>query len=332
VESQKGGGSSAVKILVTGVGAIIGYGVLRSLKHSGFHLIGMDIYADAYGQHLSDEFVQAIPTSDAGYPEFLEGVLRTHRPDLVLPCIEQDIARYDLLRDLFARHNVACCLNRSELIKLCADKWHFYEAAVAQNLDAIETSLSNDFDQLSAEFALPFLLKPRRSYASKGIVEITSADVFALYKDRIGDYFMAQKQVGRPEEEYTVGVFGDGAGGFSAQIQLRRTLSREGATQKAWVVNDGGLTAAVTSYCSAFQPLGPTNLQFRRADDRWRLLEINPRISSSASLRAAFGYNEASQAIGYYLDGILPSQPAIRSGSAIRYIEDHVQFDDRPDL
>jgi carbamoyl-phosphate synthase large subunit len=321
-----------VRILVTGVGAIIGYGVLRSLKGSGFHLIGMDIYADAYGQHLSDEFIQAIPTNDPGYPAFLEGVLRTHRPDLALPCIEQDVARYDAMRDLFADHGVACCLNSSELIRLCADKWRFYEAAVARNLDPIETSLSRSFDELTAEFGLPFLLKPRRSYASKGIVEIGSAEVFALHKHRIGDYFMAQKYVGRPEEEYTVGAFGDGAGRFTAQIQLRRTLSSEGATQKAWVVNDAGLTEAVTSYCSAFRPLGPTNLQFRRDDDRWRLLEINPRISSAASLRAAFGYNEALQAIGYYLDGVLPSQPAIRSGRAIRYIEDHVEFDARPDL
>jgi carbamoyl-phosphate synthase large subunit len=321
-----------VRILVTGVGAIIGYGVLRSLKGSGFQLIGMDSFADAYGRHLSDEFIQAIPTADPGYPAFLERVLRTHRPDLVLPCIEQDVARYDMMRDLFANHAIACCLNRSELISLCADKWRFYEGSVARNLDPIETSLSGDFDELTAEFGLPFLLKPRSSYASKGIVEIASADVFALYKHRIGDYFMAQKYVGQPEEEYTVGAFGDGEGRFTAQIQFRRMLSAEGATQKAWVVNHAGLTEAVTSYCLAFRPLGPTNLQFRRDDGRWRLLEINPRISSSASLRAAFGYNEALQAIGYYLNGVLPSQPAIRSGSAIRYIEDCVQFDARPDL
>jgi carbamoyl-phosphate synthase large subunit len=318
-----------VKILITGVGAIIGYGVLRSLKGSGFHLIGMDIYADAYGQHLSDDFIQAIPTSDPGYPAFLEWVLRTYRPDLVLPCIEQDVARYDTMRDLFTAHGAACCLNTGDLIRLCADKWYFYEAAVARKLDSIETSLSSNFDELTAEFGLPFLLKPRRSYASKGIVEIGSADVFALHKHRIGDYFMAQRYVGRPDEEYTVGAFGDGAGGFTAQIQLRRTLSGEGATQKARVVNDAGLTEAVASYCAAFLPVGPTNLQFRRDDGRWRLLEINPRISSSASLRAAFGYNEALQAIGYYLNGALPSQPVIRSGSAIRYIEDYVEFDDR---
>lgn len=321
-----------MRILVTGVGALIGYGVLRSLKGHGIHLIGMDIYPDAYGQHLSDEFVQAIPTSEAAYPSFLEGVLRTSRPDLIFPCIEQDVGRYDMLRDLFADQGVACCLNSSELIRLCADKWHFHEAAVAANLDSIGTSLSNDFDELSAKFGLPFLLKPRRSYASKGIVEIASADVFALHKQRVGDHFMAQKFVGQSECEYTVGVFGDGAGSFTAQIQLRRTLSPEGATQKAWVVNDEELTVAVTTYCAVFRPLGPTNLQFRRDDGRWLLLEINPRISSSTSLRAAFGYNEALQAVGYYLGGVLPAQPAIRSGNAIRYIEDYVQFDDRPDL
>ena len=121
-------------ILVTGVGAVIGYGVLRSIAGTGHRLIGLDIHADAYGQHLSDAFVQALPTADPAYPDFIEGVLHRHKPDLILPCIEQDVERFDTLRGLFSNLGIACCLNTSELIAIANDKWRFHEAELAHGL------------------------------------------------------------------------------------------------------------------------------------------------------------------------------------------------------
>ncbi|HWT97947.1 MAG TPA: ATP-grasp domain-containing protein [Terriglobales bacterium] len=316
-------------ILVTGVGAVIGYGVLRSMANTGHQLIGLDIYADAYGQHLSHNFVQAIPTADPAYPAFLENVLRRYKPDLVLPCIEQDVARFDGLRSLFSDLGIACCLNARELIALANDKWRFHEAERANGLPSIESSPSSDFDELVSKLGLPFLLKPRQSYAGKGIVEISSRAQFENHQSRMGKTLFAQRIVGSKEEEYTVGLFGSGSGSFCAQIQMRRILSSEGATQKAWVVNEETLTDRLAALCAVFKPLGPTNLQFRREGDLWHLLEINPRISSAASLRAAFGYNDAEQALKYYVHGEMPEQPHIRGGRAIRYIEDHIEFDDR---
>jgi carbamoyl-phosphate synthase large subunit len=57
------------------------------------------------------------------------------------------------------------------------------------------------------------------------------------------------------------------------------------------------------------------------------LLEINPRISSSTSLRAAFGYNEAEFCVRHYLEQALITQPEIRFGYAVRYIADLVTFE-----
>ena len=58
-------------ILVTGVGAVIGYGIVRSLRASKFpvRIVGMDIYADAVGQRWCDVFEQAVRADDPRYPE-----------------------------------------------------------------------------------------------------------------------------------------------------------------------------------------------------------------------------------------------------------------------
>ena len=67
-------------ILVTGVGAIIGYGIIRSLRASRFpvRIVGMDIYPDAVGQRWSDVFEQAVRADQPDYAEHLAGIVRRH--------------------------------------------------------------------------------------------------------------------------------------------------------------------------------------------------------------------------------------------------------------
>ena len=54
---------------------------------------------------------------------------------------------------------------------------------------------------------------------------------------------------------------------------------------------------------------------------------INPRISSSSSIRMNFGYNESSMAIDYFLEGKEVAQPIIKMGHAMRYIEEYIFYD-----
>ena len=58
---------------------------------------------------------------------------------------------------------------------------------------------------------------------------------------------------------------------------------------------------AIKNLCEIFNPFGPTNFQFRYHEGNLKLLEINPRISSSTSIRMKFGYNESLMAVEYFL-------------------------------
>jgi carbamoyl-phosphate synthase large subunit len=135
---------------------------------------------------------------------------------------------------------------------------------------------------------------------------------------------MAQPLIGSDNEEYSCAVFADGKCGFSAHITLRRKLSPLGFTEKAEVVDGSDVMQAVSALCFHFNPVGPTNFQFRVHKGELKLLEINPRISSSTSIRAAFGYNEPAMAVDFFLNGTRPTQPEIKRGRAVRYWEDYV--------
>jgi len=184
------------------------------------------------------------------------------------------------------------------------------------------------FDELAGRYGLPFLLKPRRGFGSKGIVRIDSEETFLKHRNDNGAVLMAQPIVGNDEEEFTTSAFCNGNGAFWACMTLRRKLSKDGFTEKAEVSDSDEFKGAMSDLCQLLRPIGPTNFQFRRCTNGPKLLEINPRVSSSTSIRAAFGYNESAMAVNYFLENRQPSQPAILRGRAVRYVEEKIFYED----
>jgi len=150
---------------------------------------------------------------------------------------------------------------------------------------------------------------------------------FKQYQNEIGQTLMMQEFVGTEQEEYTTSAFFDRDSRMRASMTLRRKLSKQGFTELAEVAFPDGLIAIIQELADILRPIGPTNFQFRRHHGQWKLLEVNPRISSATSIRAAFGYNESKMAVDYFLQNRKISQPKIRIGHAIRYTEDHIFYD-----
>ncbi|MDX2219909.1 MAG: ATP-grasp domain-containing protein [Burkholderiales bacterium] len=318
-------------VLVSGASGIVGYGILRSLRRSGLalKLIGTSIHADTVASAFCDVFELAPHTGKPGYLDWLLQTTRKHAVSLVIPGIEIDMHHWNDHRTALETAGVIPMLNAPELVTLCRDKWVFHENLRQAGLPMlIESSLNADFEQLAARYGLPFLLKPRQGFASKGIVRINSVHEFAQHKTLIGEFLMAQPIVGNDDHEYTASAFGDGAGGYHAVITMKRKLSADGFTASASVVSSEPFEQAIAVLCQRFRPEGPTNFQFRLSGDNVKLLEINPRISSSTSIRAAFGYNESAMAVEYYLDGKAPAQPVIQQGNAVRYTDEIITYED----
>ena len=313
------------RILVTGVGAIIGYGIINSLRQTKLPLriYGTDIYPDAYGGALADQFIVGVKAYTEDYLAFVERTVAEHSIDLIIPGIEQDLYS---LAEHHARVPTRIALNSELPIRLSKNKLHTYEHFAALGKSFVIPTLHDcSYEECVAQLGSPFVLKPYSSYASKGLEIIHSREDFVFFSARQQQQCVYQRLVGSDDSEYTVGVFGDGAGGYADSLILRRTLSKEGATAKAWLVPaDDAITACVDEICRLLRPVGPTNIQLRKEGEHVYLLEINPRISSSCSIRTAMGYNEPELCVRHYLLGepivAGPKTPA----SVVRYIADHV--------
>lgn len=317
-------------ILVSGASGIVGYGVLRSLRKANpdYKLIGTTIYDDSVAPAFCDIFELAPKTGDTSYIDWLLKIIEKHHVDMIIPNIEIDMFAWNEAREELAKTGVYVLLNNKDLITLCSDKWKFYERLkqVDSKL-AIDTRNEGTFETLQSDFGLPFLLKPRRGYGSKGIVYVKSEKDFNDHREELGEILMAQPIVGTNDQEYSVSAFFDKSSQMLAYMSLRRKLSSEGFTEKAVVAEPKNVKQAITELADLFQPIGPTNFQFRVHDGQLKLLEINPRISSATSIRTAFGYNESAMSVEYFLNNKAPVQPDIKHGSAVRYAEDYIFYD-----
>lgn len=316
-------------ILVSGASGIVGYGILRNLKGAGYRLIGTTIYKDSPANCFSD-VVEIVPRAvDMDYIPCLVRLIEKHNIAMLIPGIEDDMIAWHQHRDIIEETGAVLLLNNADLVSACIDKWAFYEKLRENHVGCrIESSLTPNFDQ----YDIPFIVKPRRGYGSKGIVVIQSEQEFEIYRDRIGRDLMMQEYVGSDKEEYTVSCFFNKKSEIVASIAMKRKLSTGGYTEVAETTEFRQFTAVIEELALIFHPVGPTNFQFRKDRKGWRLLEINPRISSSTSIKAGFGYNECTMAVNYFLEGNDALQHEIRRGRAIRYTEDYFIYEDRVDI
>lgn len=312
-------------ILVSGASGIVGYGILRNLKEEGYRLIGTTIYSDSPANCFSD-IVEIVPKADAeNYIPCLLKLIQKYKVDMIIPGIEADMIAWHSHRDLIAKTGTTLLLGNKELISDCIDKWRLFQKLKDRDVGCrIESSIIPD----PLEFSMPFIIKPRRGYGSKGVVKIDSLEKFEFFRKRIGQELMIQEMVGTNDEEYTVSAFFDKHSRIVAMIALKRTLSREGFTEIAETVEREQFIPVIEELAFIFCPIGPINFQFRKHNDSWKLLEINPRISSSTSIKTGFGYNECKMAVKYFLEREDVTQPYIRKGKSIRYVEDFFIYDD----
>lgn len=311
-------------ILVSASSGIVGYGILRNLRNHGYKLIGTTIY-DLSPANCFADVVEIVPkANDSDYVDALVRIIKKYNVDILAPGHESEMIVWNENREKIKETGAVLLLNNEKLISLCSDKWLFYQEEEKKGLPCrIRTNLGLNIDNLS----FPMVVKPRRGYGSQGVRVIRDNEELDEYKKWGNDSYIIQDFVGNNNEEYTVSAFFDSESCLKAMMALKRKLSKGGFTEMAETVRIDEFKDIITQLGSVFKPVGPTNFQFRKVGNIYKLLEINPRISSSTSIRAKFGYNECLMAIDYFLDNKDIVQPKIKKGRAIRYIEEYIWYD-----
>lgn len=317
-----------MSVLVTGVGAPVAVSIFKALRQSDLkpRIVATDSDPLSVGLFRADRahVLPRIADDQATYVARLIEICRAERIAMVCFGSEIEMRRlapdlHDVERDIGAH----LILNGPEFLDGFMDKWETVRLLRERGLPVAETVLAtnaSDVRGFVARHPFPLIVKPRHSSGSKNVFVVSDArelDFATNYVDEpvLQEYLLPE------EEEYTVGVYKSQRTGYVGQIVMRRTLSA-GVTYKAEVVRDEEIESVCRTVVESFDIWGPINVQLRKTAAGVRIFEINLRFSSSAVIRAHFGFNEPDMCMRDLVLGESLSTPDVRPGYAFRYWEE----------
>ncbi len=319
------GREARLTVLVTGVGAPPGVSIFKACRQSALRprIVATDADPASVGLFRADAgyVVPRIAAAEEAYVERIEAICAAEHVSAIFFGSEEEILRVaPHAARIEARTGARPVVNSPPVLAALMDKWRMFVSLREKGLPVPDTVLAGDsaaVREFLARHPPPLVLKPRHGSGSKGIFLVRDADALGFLSRFVPDPVL-QEYLEPDDEEYTIGVYKSQRAGYVGQIAFRRSLA-SGLTYKAEVVRDPEIEEVCRRVVEAFDVWGPVNLQLRKTAAGVRVFEINPRFSSSAPMRARFGFNEADLCLRDVVLGEHVQAPEIRPGWAFRY-------------
>jgi carbamoyl-phosphate synthase large subunit len=308
-----------MKVLVTGAGALLGQGIIRSLLESDLEveLVAADPSEHSAGLYWAQRSYRIPLATDPGYLDRIEALLARESPDAVLIGTDVELHTFAAHRArLESEYGCHVIVSSPEVVAVADDKYLTYEFLRDNGFAYPDSALPGDEDALIERVGFPLIVKPRVGARSVGVGVVHDRDeLTAALHGRSG--LVIQEHVASADEEYTAGVLCfDGR--CDASIVMRRDL-RDGNTYRAYVDEFPELNRAVREMAEKLRPYGPANFQFRLDGDSVKVFEINGRFSGTTPLRMRAGFNEVELTLRHVVLGETISQPRVEPMTILRH-------------
>jgi carbamoyl-phosphate synthase large subunit len=314
-----------MNVLVTGAGALLGQGVIRSLLEGtlGASVLAVDPSPLAPSLYWTQRRALVPFANDPTYVARFEALLERERPDVVIPGTDVELT-------LFAQHRHAweqrfgthVVISTPEVVKIADDKYLTFCFLRDHGFPVPDSCLAGDEDALVERIGFPLVVKPRIGARSVGVSTVHDRDQLK-HAIANGTNVVIQECVATAADEYTAGTL-TFDGRCEASIVMRRDL-RDGNTYRAYVDDYPELNAQVRRLAEALGAYGPANFQFRLdKHGNAKVFEINARFSGTTPLRMRAGFNEVEMVIRRIVHGEPITQPAIAPMTIVRYFTETV--------
>ena len=317
--------SKIIRVLVTGAGAVLGQGILRSLHHENGKIDNIEIHsADpdirSSGHWLAHK-AHIIPmASDPKYGETLLSLINSERIDYVLIGTDVELLYFSKNRASIEEFtNSKIVVSPEKVIQIANDKYltacflrdngfPFPNSVMASDKVRVEKFLKENL--------FPLLAKPVDGARSKGVIIIKDIeDIKSILQNP--QNLVIQEYLEEGEGEFTSGaVVVNGI--CSSVVTLKRDL-RDGNTFRAYYKKDyEQYTNFISNVAEKLGVEGPVNFQFRISNGEPKIFEINGRFSGTTPLRFMFGFNEVNAILRHFIFGEKIEKPLLREGAVFR--------------
>lgn len=314
-----------MKVLVTGAGALLGQGIIRSLQASNLNptIVAADPDPRSTGLYWAHSRHLVPLASDPTYVPRLSALIEKEKPDAVIPGTDVELLLFAERREEWeTRFKTHVIVSNANVIRIADDKYLTFQFMRDQGFAVPDSCLAGEESALLERVGFPLIVKPRVGARSVGVVKVNDRSALARAVAE-GNNVVIQECVGSDAHEYTAsGLVFDGV--CDATIVMRRDL-RDGNTYRAYVEPFPELNTQVREFARALAPYGPANFQFRLdSQGRAKVFEINARFSGTTPLRMHAGFNEVEMVLRRVLRGEAIVQPAIKPMTILRYFTEEV--------
>lgn len=313
------------KILVTGAGALLGQGILRSIDFSSnsYYIVSADPDVRSTGHALANK-CYTIPFATAPeYLERIEDIIKKEKIDIIFIGTDVELPIFSENREYLEKnYSLKVVVSDTQAIEIANDKWLTSEFLRKNGFPYPISALTTDKEQiksLTTKANFPFIAKPVDGARSKGIKIITNykeLEEVCSYPNNL----VVQEKLREDEGEFTTGCIVTN-GKCVAVVSLTRDL-RDGNTWRAYRNGNSPYDETIAVIAESLGVEGPANFQYRIKDGKPVVFEVNCRFSGTTPLRLMFGFNEVEAIIDYYLEDKPITQPTLKDGTILRTFSD----------
>lgn len=316
-----------VRVLITAAaGGSVGEQLMEALRmaKTPYYIVTTNIEANKNGLYEADAGYLIPPASSKQYLSKLLVVLRKERIQVIIPGSAPELDVISQNREKFIEKGVLSLVNSADVIETCQDKLKTMEFLKTNNLLFPKFAFLQKAS-LPKHLNFPVIIKPLKGGGG-------SRNVFLLQDNEDLDYYyryfqkqklipLVQEYIGDSTQEYTTGVLTDFGGKLLGSIVLKREVKGDLSVRaevqnykpgkKPYVISSGFSQGfvddypEVRKYCEkialALGSQGPLNIQCRKTSKGIYMMEINPRFSGTAAIRALMGFNEPDTLIRKYI-------------------------------
>ena len=316
-----------INIMVTGVGSLLGQGIIKALKYSSlkYNLVGTDYFAKSVGLYwvnkgyiLPDILDKRVNNMVEWLPMIID-IIKINSIDVVLVGLDFEVtlfARYKNKIEDSTRAKVV--VSSPEVVDICRDKWKTVNFLKINGYNYPESCLPDNIDYFLNNNNFPLIVKPRFGSTSKDLFKVNNIKELQNAIKKC-DKPIIQKIIGNDNNEFTC------SSTFYKKeiltcISLRREL-KNGNTSIAFSEKHTEIDKFIMNITKSLEPNGPTNFQLRITDKGPTVFEINPRFSGTTPIRAIFGVNEVEAVVNAILYGKTQIKMTQKEGVVIRYLD-----------
>jgi carbamoyl-phosphate synthase large subunit len=308
-----------MKVLVTGAGAVLGQGIIKSLRmaETPYHIIAVDPDPRAVGLYWADQAYLVPLAMDPSYLEVVCRILEREKPDVVLIGTDVELTKYAQSKsEIESTYQTRVIVSPPHVIQITNDKWLTYQFLVANGFPCPKSTLPGGISELLRECGFPLIVKPRTGARSIGVHLVRNEEELYQALSQVENPVI-QECVASAEQEYTSGIVVV-MGIAKAVVTMRRDL-RDGNTYRAYVEPDAPFNSLLAKIAEQLGGVGPLNFQFRVEQGIPKIFEINARFSGTTPLRACAGFNEVDYLVRHYVLGDPIPEPQVRAIAIFKY-------------